>query len=218
MGDESLMPDPTRLSAGKFAVEAPLPRWAVVLFFGLTLAGVGAFAYVRYLYQPVQLVTLQQANDAMASEFALYNQHIAETPEHQFTLFDDARGTATVSVYRNADILVFRRSDDGQWTKLMPDLARDTHQRPSRKPARSGVPAILPMLVAAQRCSGRCWNPHGGEFASWLGDRDGCWVQVHRRWGDSCEHFQNFDSCDGRWETNEDGSPRVTWICCVHAG
>lgn len=63
---------------------------------------------------------------------------------------------------------------------------------------------------------GACLNPHPGAFNWWYGERNGCWVQVWRRFADNCTHYQWFNSCGGFWDVNPDGSPRVFWTACYH--
>jgi hypothetical protein len=61
-----------------------------------------------------------------------------------------------------------------------------------------------------QACGGRCVNPHPGPFQSWNGQVNGCFIQVWRRWGDSCTHYQWWNSCYNYWD------PQIWWTCCVH--
>ncbi len=65
-------------------------------------------------------------------------------------------------------------------------------------------------------CKRRCQNPHPGEFSSWEGERDGCWVKVWRQWRDGCTHYQWFNICYSYWDSDERGQPRVYWTCCKH--
>jgi hypothetical protein len=62
----------------------------------------------------------------------------------------------------------------------------------------------------SQGCAGRCWNPHPGQFRSWYGQQNGCFVQVWRQWQDGCTHWQLFNSCSNYYD------PNINWTCCVH--
>jgi hypothetical protein len=70
--------------------------------------------------------------------------------------------------------------------------------------------------LEAQRCGGKCLNPHPYQFKSWYGQANGCWVQVWRQWTDGCTHYQSYDKCHNVWDLNPDRTPRVNWTCCVH--
>jgi len=70
--------------------------------------------------------------------------------------------------------------------------------------------------LEAQRCGGKCLNPHPYQFKSWYGQANGCWVQVWRQWTDGCTHYQSYDKCRNVWDLNPDKTPRVYWTCCVH--
>jgi hypothetical protein len=67
-----------------------------------------------------------------------------------------------------------------------------------------------------QACRGRCLDPHPGQFQSWAGQTSGCWVQIWRKWPDSCLHYQWYNSCYNYWDLLPNGAPRVYWTCCVH--
>jgi len=76
------------------------------------------------------------------------------------------------------------------------------------------VTAFEAMQVPA--CKRRCQDPHPGQFKSWNGQQNGCWIQVWRAWSDGCQHYQWFNSCNGYWDSYPNGAPRVNWTCCVH--
>lgn len=71
----------------------------------------------------------------------------------------------------------------------------------------------MPTLQAQGRCIG---GMHAGPFTTHYGTRDRCWVQVFRTFEDGCRHYQMFNSCGGFWDTNPDGSPKISWTHCVH--
>lgn len=77
---------------------------------------------------------------------------------------------------------------------------------------------ISPGLSGASAASpqAHCLNPHPGAFQSSYGQQNGCWVQVWRRFGDRCTHYQWFNTCGGNWDVNPDGSPRIFWTECYH--
>ncbi len=89
--------------------------------------------------------------------------------------------------------------------------------------ATNGALTIATVLLAnttagssGQGCTGRCTSPHPGPFRSWNGDRNGCWLAIWRQWADGCTHYQWYNTCNGAWDSNPDGSPKVWWTCCVH--
>jgi len=97
--------------------------------------------------------------------------------------------------------------------KIMRDQQRSPHlgfDEPLPLPLTS-IPAQAP-----PGCNRGCLNPHPGNFQSWVGSVNGCWQQVWRRWPEGCTHFQWYNTCYNVWDTNPDGSPRITWTCCVH--
>ena len=107
-------------------------------------------------------------------------------------------------------------------TKLVPDLDRlsnlqahaHTHA-PAPAPTTASLlaRAIMPTLAAEGRCTG---GMHAGRFTTQYGARDGCWIEVWRTYEDGCRHYQMFNSCGGFWDTNPDGSPKISWTHCVH--
>jgi len=77
--------------------------------------------------------------------------------------------------------------------------------------------AILPIAATqVPACRGRCLNPHPNQYRTWYGQQNGCFVQVWRGWPEGCQHYQWYNSCNGYWDVNPDGSARVYWTCCVH--
>lgn len=88
---------------------------------------------------------------------------------------------------------------------------------PSRSPTFPAVPPLSSAAAQAPGCNRKCLNPHpGNNFQSWNGTQNGCWLQVWRRWPEGCTHYQWFNTCYNVWDNNPDGSPKVTWTCCVH--
>jgi hypothetical protein len=79
-------------------------------------------------------------------------------------------------------------------------------------PALPGAAVNVPVQGGCQR---RCLDPHPGQFQSWNGQQNGCWIQVWRRWPEGCQHYQWFNSCNGYWDSYPNGAPKVVWTCCV---
>ena len=202
-----------------FGVTLPVPRWSVSAF---GVIGIVALTGVTWRYfEPSQdLVTLEQANHALSTQVAEYGRHLVETPEREATLIDDPRGLLSVRVYPDGCLLIQRRPNGASTslTRLVPDLTRNTEHRDGDEiPMRMSATAILPTLHAATvAVDGRCLNPHPGNFVQEFGRKDGCVVEVWRRWKDGCEHFQLLDVCTQSFDTNADGTPRVNWTRCVH--
>ena len=65
-------------------------------------------------------------------------------------------------------------------------------------------------------CQRRCQDPHPGQFQTWNGQQNGCWIQVWRKWPDGCQHYQWYNSCNGYWDAYPNGAPKVFWTCCIH--
>jgi hypothetical protein len=72
-----------------------------------------------------------------------------------------------------------------------------------------GAPSAT-TLRSPQECGGHCLNPHPGQFRSWYGQANGCWVQVWRQWPEGCTHYQMFNTCNNYFD------PQIYWTCCVH--
>jgi hypothetical protein len=193
----------------------PVPWWSVQAFGVLAIIGVGGVVY-RQLRPPADLVTLREANHAMSITVAEYGKHLAEVPEMDHVLFDDPRGQMTVKMFPDGCLLITRRPRSGEAkTKLVPDLARTDlgHREGDEIQPASVVPALAEPVVLAE---GRCLDPHPGPFAQTFRKQSECVVEVWRTFTDQCVHFQRMNPCSGVWEANADGSPKVTWVRCVH--
>lgn len=88
-----------------------------------------------------------------------------------------------------------------------PDDPLEVLAKPGARVGHSG-----PELVPAQYhpVAGRCINPHPGTFQTWVGQRNGCWIQIWRRFQDGCVHYEWFNSCYNYWD------PKIYWTFCVH--
>lgn len=186
-------------------VTLPVPRWSVGGFGVLALAAVAVLVYRQAVPVGTSVVTLRQANDALAEEVAEYGLHIGEQPKQ---VVEDPDGQLRVHVYRDHCVLI-QRFGARTVSRLVPDLLR--HQP-------SAHAAVVPSLVARVfAAGGRCVaGQHPGRFVWHYGSRDGCWVEVWRRYEDGCEQVQMLHACSGTWDTNQDGTPRVRWTSCVH--
>lgn len=71
-------------------------------------------------------------------------------------------------------------------------------------------PALIEGQPIQVGCAGRCINPHPGQFRTWNGQVNGCFVQVWRQFGDGCTHYQWWNTCYNYWD------PQIWWTCCVH--
>lgn len=187
----------------------PIPHWTVGGFGVVALAGVGGTVYRGFFPAP----ELLSPADTLAREE--YERHLFETPN---TIYE--RDGLTLRVHNDHCLLIATEVPPKTvLTKLVPSLARrELYQAPSairtngsEKSSPWRIPALLTTTVQAQ---GRCQNPHPGEFQTSYGNKNGCWVEVVRRWADGCEHVQMLNTCSGAWDANADGSPRVRWTRC----
>lgn len=192
---------------GGFTV--PLPSWTGTFFGIIAVAAIG-FGVYRYFFPPTpELISVKQANEALQLEVTHYNQHIVDVPATQFE--DDLNhatshlGHIAIRVFNDGCLLISRKTDDATMTRLLVDPKLTTK-----------TAWTVPAVEAALAAQGRCLNPHPGAFQSGYGARNGCFVQVWRTFQDGCQHWQWFDTCHSTFESNPDGSPKVTWVRCVH--
>ena len=195
------------LTVSFFGVTIPIPHWTVGGFGVVALAGVSGTVY-RGFFPP----ELLSAVDTLAREE--YERHLFETPN---TIYE--RDGLTLRVYNDHCLLIATEVPPKTvLTRLVPSLTRKelSHAPPATHTEASAgwhLPSLLTTTVHAQ---GRCQNPHPGDFQTSYGTKNGCWVEVVRRWGDGCEHVQMLNTCSGAWDSNADGSPRVRWTRCQH--
>lgn len=195
-----------------FGMTLPVPSWTATGLGLLVLAGVAGVIYNNVVKTPVNLVTMKEVNDRLASEVEEYGLHAMEAPtKHE--LLEDADGALALRVYADHCVLIQRKTRRGLRTKLVMDIARE-----NIRATRQVVPSVdvLPVVLAAQGCNRGCLNPHPGQFKWWYGARRGDWVEVWRQWPEGCQHVQMLHPPSGTWESNQDGTPRVRWLCCVH--
>jgi hypothetical protein len=192
------------LNVSFFGLTVPIPPWTIGGFGVLALAGVSGSVY-RHIF-PSELLSLKQANEALTQEIHEYGQHLNDTP----TPIYEGNGL-TVRIYSDHCLLIANKvAGDKVLTKLVPSLSRKgwTQVTPRRE-----LPSLFTATLYAQ---GRCQDPHPGDFKTSYGNRNGCWVEVVRRWPDGCAHVQMLNTCSGSWDANADGSPRVRWTHCRH--
>lgn len=195
-----------------FGMELPIPRWSVGGIGILVLLGIAGVIYNNVVKTPSDLVTVTEMNARLATEVEEYGLHAMEAPtKHE--LLEDADGALALRVYTDHCVLIQRKTSRGVRTRLVMDLARE-QLRATRQIV--PTPNLLPVVHAAQGCNRGCLNPHPGPFKWWYGERKGDWVEVWRQWPEGCQHVQMLHPASGNWETNPDGTPRVSWRCCVH--
>jgi hypothetical protein len=199
------------LTISFFGVTVPIPPWTVGGFGVLALAGVSGTVY-RQVFAATEVLS---AVDTLAREE--YERHLFETPN---TIYK--QDGLTLQVYDDHCLLIATEVPPKKvLTKLVPSLARKelsqaaeaTHTEDSEASPSWHIASLLTATVHAQ---GRCQNPHPGEFQTSYGNKNGCWVEVVRRWSDGCEHVQMLNTCSGAWDANADGSPRLRWTQCRH--
>lgn len=190
-----------------------VPRWSLALGVIVLIGGVVLFTLSPFWKRPTLEVSSAVATRALQDAVNEYGRHIAETPEASATLLDDARGRLTVQRYADGCLLLARTAGATVRSKLVVDLAKATADG-----AMTAWPALIPEVEAAELAEQPgCLNPHPGPFETGYGRRvDACWVEVWRRWPDGCEHVQMLNTCNGAWDANGDGTPRVRWTRCVH--
>jgi hypothetical protein len=188
------MPDDARLIMLPGGIQVPVPRWTTTAFGVIAVVAI-AFGAYRYFYPVVpELTTAKQANERLQRELQHYNAHMFETPLDAF-----AGSAISVRVYEDDCLLVARKNA----TRLLIASTGSV--------ARSG---LLPVVHAeeAQGCA-----HSGGQFTVQNGNRvDACWVEVWRTFTDGCRHVQLMNTCNGSFQSNSDGSPRVRWTRCNH--
>lgn len=208
------MPDDTgKITLGWLKLEN-VPHWVLVLVLLGVGLGAGVLVWRVQIHDPeFALISQKEANRALQAAVNEYGLHIAEPPETSAVLLDDIRGRLTAQRYGDGCVVIARSRNGRVRSKLIPDLDRDEHPTAQHLPAR---PSFVVSVLAS---GGRCLNPHGGRFATWYGERRGDWVEVWRRWPDGnpgCTHVQMYDVVHNYWDVNQDGTPKVRWVTCVH--
>lgn len=220
-------------------VRVPLPRWARFVIGILALAGTG-------LSLLVTLTSVGRTTQASppsqppvkVDSYREYQRHITESPEYTQTVFADDKdlGSLVVKFYKSDGCLLVTRKNPGRYDVNIPYWVPAATIEAEKPPGSTGAPAsrleqvlgsgymaaqIQPPTLAVAHAAtalpaGNCWDPHAGEFRWWNGQQNGCWLQIFRAWPDGCQHYQWFNSCNGYWDSNPNGSPRVYWTNCNH--
>ena len=184
-----------------------VPTWVMAVA-GLAAAGAIALGAYTYVWrQPEKsLVTLQEANAAILGELNEYERHLAEDPESQAVLLDDARGQLKVLRYADGCVLLSRTATGIHRAKLVIDLARDKDVPPTK----FTLDDLTNLLAEPVAAAGQCLAVHPGPFNWWYGAKNGCFVEVWKHYPDGCQSVQYFDACHGTFDMN------VRWTSCVH--
>jgi hypothetical protein len=203
------------MSISLFGVTLPLPRWTLPVFGVIAVCGVPVFVYQQLTPATESAATVEQLRKQFESEMAEYGLHMTDMPTSTYT---DPGGAFTIKTFEDRCVLIQRKVGGRVLTKLVLDLDRlsapRAHAHPHEPARESGLARlIMPALEAQGRCVG---GMHAGPFTTEYGTRDGCWVQVFRTFEDGCRHYQMFNSCGGFWDTNPDGSPKISWTHCAH--
>ncbi|HXB53295.1 MAG TPA: hypothetical protein VN461_00800 [Vicinamibacteria bacterium] len=224
-----------------WGIEVELPRWALSLIAVLVVVAFGAYLYEK-VGPPVLKKKLVELD--LFTQFEEYQKHVTETPGVRTTLFKDtARGWLDVKYFDSDGCLEVtgqtpshaierfvqasviekapgntsggRRSDTAGPAPSDTALAEANARMLFVSTPEVGVDSGSTKVPVQAGCQGRCMNPHPGNFNSWFGTRNGCFVQVWRQWPDRCTHYQWYNSCTGYWDSDMNG-PRIYWTCCVH--
>jgi hypothetical protein len=198
-------------------VETEVPWWIAATVVIVVAVGSGWTVYQKVYAQPEKVIlSMQDAAKQMAAEIDEFGIHAMEEPQ-KHELFEDTDGKLMLRVFKDHCVLIQRQTRRGVRTKLVVDLDRASPLIASNQIEPPAKPwNILPVLEAQTACNRGCLNPHPGQFRWWYGERRGEWVEIYRQWPDGCTHFQRFHPPTGSWESNPDGSPRITWTCCRH--
>ena len=182
-----------------------------------------------------QLKTIQSDLSAARDD---YNEYVKHTSEAGLDFHRDAN--MTVKYYASDGCIYVLRSARGAWLRDPSRMSQPAAPPPGgldgglRSTLRNMNPAglvdafrVIPAVYrvegdgppdAGQQkppLRGNCLNPHPGKYTSRNGRKNGCWLQVWRKWADGCEHYQWFNTCTTYWETAA-GKPVVYWTTCVH--
>ena len=212
------MPDPAPSRSDRkylriviFGVPIPVPYWSIQGFGVLSLVALSVLIWKQL--EPQAMISLAEANHSMDVEITEYSKHILDMAESSM----DA-GRISIRVFKDGCLLVQRRVGLMVTTRLLPDPSvmhdeggKEEHNVPKYKPT-SSLFGLEPVASA----QGQCLNPHPGNFQTAYGNKNGCVVEVWRRFEDSCEHVQLLNVCTNAWDSNPDGSPRVRWTRCIH--
>lgn len=200
-----------------FGFEFPVTPGAVYALGIVAVLGTAGFIYQKLYDDPERaLLSLKEVNARMAFEVEEYGLHSMEEPtKHE--LFTDPDGVMSIRVYADHCVLIQRKTPRGVRTRLVPDLTRDGTAHFDAPAAWSVIPPVYAAEIEGPSCSRGCLNPHPGRFNSRYGaEKGGGWIEVWRQWPEGCTHVQMYNVRAQVWDTNQDGTPRIHWTCCVH--
>jgi hypothetical protein len=195
----------------------PVPRWTLSWIGVLVLIAMAA-VIARHIGLDFQNVSWsEEAKKQMEFANQEYGRHLWEEPVQTYSAVD---GVFMIKTYADHCIAIQRKVGTSFKVKLIPDLTMESDRGARRSDfdatgsgwASRAIDTLVPHLEA----QGRCTTPHSGSFKTWNGQKSGCQVQVWRQWPDGCTHYQMMNTCNGTWDTNADGSPRLTWTACRH--
>jgi hypothetical protein len=182
--------------------------------------------------------SLMQA-DFKSRDYLEYQNHSSnyEQPLLSHTIYDEpARGKLSLVVYADDSVRVSRKGPEANPIVIntwIPKLPKNVEGPPSAPPSGAPPPvqsqltpeptrypfqlaSLAPADAALAVVAGNCLDPHPGQFRSWYGEKNGCWVAVYRQWPDGCTHYQWYNACYNYWDTHPNGAPKVYWTQCVH--
>jgi len=210
----------------RFARHALVGLIAVIVCFGLVSAG-RYFNVWPFDGGEIRISKMDLEQLAMARAV------LGETPTVNLEVANNERGIWRVLHYRSNDsVFVSRIPSDqnrariGRFIKdveiptpesfadLSGFLSAPAYAVTDRTDVAYGVEHEIQMQSGG---GGGCHDLSDGARNEWpeeFGDQ--CWIRVWREWPDGCKHHQGFNRCGGYWDVNEDGSPRVVWVRCVH--
>jgi len=207
----------TPLTVSLLGATLPMPTWALSWVGALIILGLAA-VIVRHLgIDTTEIFFSTTAKQQIALAEREYGRHMWEEPTQTYAAPD---GVFTIKTFEDHCIAIHRKVGSTSITKLVPDLTMEAGAvarfEPGEVSGASTAAKVLDLFAPRVSAAGRCQTPHPGKFATWNGERQGCSVQIWRKWDDGCTHYQTMNTCNGSWETNPDGSPRVTWTACRH--
>lgn len=212
-----------QLNLGPFKLS--FGKWAVQALSVLVVLGVAGWLTIKFSEQ------LDTDRVRVSKEFILQSEemqrHYIESPAKSVSLFEDANsGSIKIDLY--ASDLCIAQTRTSKYgitsTRFMVDPARVGAPPPPS--IASGVLGDMVEVTLAggtggERCpweyacsrNGTC-SDHTGDFSNgrftWCwGQRNGCWVEVWRRFPDGCTHTQWWNECYSTWGP-------VEWRCCLH--
>jgi hypothetical protein len=217
-----------------FLGKIPHPKWAVFCVGVVTVLGSLVPFYTKVVEPWIKQPQTRTA-ETDTLQFKEYQKHFGEQPRNKQPVFESADLGSLIVQFYSSDgcLLVLRKNpgpnqlEIGHW---IPASSISEHP-PGRIETRSSITQHfqedVPFLTAQIRplaligaasapVSGNCVNPHPGPFRSWNGEQRTCWLAVWRAWPDGCQHYQWFNTCNGYWDIEPNGAPRVYWTSCTH--